>query len=55
MEGEKEMKRYIHTNVDVSKISMPVFLDSEVVQSDRSGRSDKLSKAKRTEMLKVIC
>lgn len=50
-----QQAKFIITNVDVSKISMPVFLDSEVVQSNKSGRSDKLSKAKRTEMLKVIC
>ena len=34
---------------------MPVYLDSEVVQRDKSGRSDKLSKEKRTEMLDIIC
>ena len=34
---------------------MPVFLDSEVVQRDKSGRSDKLSKEKRTRMLRIIC
>ena len=34
---------------------MPVYLDSEVVQRDKSGRSDKLSKEKRTEMLSIIC
>ena len=34
---------------------MPVFLDSEVVQRDKSGRSDKLSREKRTEMLRIIC
>lgn len=32
-----------------------VWLDSEVVQSDKSGRSDKLSKEKRTKMLRIIC
>ena len=31
------------------KLSLPVFLDSEVVRSDKSGRSDKLSKARRTQ------
>jgi len=34
---------------------MPVWLDSEVVQRDKSGRSDKLSREKRTEMLQIIC
>ena len=34
---------------------MPIYLDSEVVQRDKSGRSDNLSKAKRTEMLRIIC
>ena len=34
---------------------MPIFLDSEVVQRDKSGRSDKLSKEKRTRMLRIIC
>lgn len=32
-----------------------VWLDSEVVQRDKSGRSDKLSKEKRTRMLRIIC
>lgn len=32
-----------------------VYLDSEVVQSDKSGRSDKLSKETRTRMLRIIC
>ena len=32
-----------------------VYLDSEVVQSDKSGRSDNLSKEKRTRMLCIIC
>jgi len=34
---------------------MPVFWDSEVVQRDKSGRSDKLSKEERTKMLKILC
>lgn len=45
---------FIKGEIDVSKICLPVFLDSEVVQRDKSGRSDKLSKAKRTQMLKII-
>lgn len=32
-----------------------VWLDSEVVRRDKSGRSDKLSKEKRTRMLRIIC
>ena len=32
-----------------------VWLDSEVVKRDKSGRSDKLSKEKRTRMLRIIC
>lgn len=36
------------------KLSLPFYLDSEVVQSDRSGRSDKLSKPDRTRYLNRI-
>ena len=46
---------FIKNEVLNSKIKMPVFLDSEVVQRDKSGRSDKLSKEKRTRMLRIIC
>lgn len=46
---------FIKNEIDVSTLSLPVFLDSEVVQKNKSGRSDRLSKAKRTEMLKIIC
>lgn len=46
---------FIKGEVINSKMSLPVFLDSEVVQRDKSGRSDKLSKEKRTRMLKIIC
>lgn len=46
---------FIETTVQIEKIEMPVWLDSEVVQRDKSGRSDKLSREKRTEMLQVIC
>ena len=46
---------FIKNEVIKSGIKMPVFLDSEVVQKDKSGRSDKLSQAKRTRMLKIIC
>lgn len=46
---------FIKNEVISSGIKMPVFLDSEVVQRDKSGRSDKLSKEKRTRMLRIIC
>ena len=46
---------FIKNEVINSGIKMPVFLDSEVVQRDKSGRSDKLSQAKRTRMLRIIC
>lgn len=46
---------FIKNNIDVKKLDLPVFLDSQVVQKNKSGRSDKLSKAKRTELLKIIC
>ena len=46
---------FIKNEVINSGIKMPVFLDSEVVQRDNSGRSDKLSKEKRTRMLCIIC
>ena len=46
---------FIKNEVKNTKLVMPVFLDSEVVQRDKSGRSDKLSKEKRTRMLRIIC
>ena len=46
---------FIKNEVIKSGITMPVYLDSEVVQSDKSGRSDTLSKEKRTRMLRIIC
>lgn len=46
---------FIKNEVINSGIKMPVFLDSEVVQRDKSGRSDKLSQANRTRMLRIIC
>jgi GH25 family lysozyme M1 (1,4-beta-N-acetylmuramidase)/uncharacterized protein YraI len=46
---------FIKNEVIKSGIAMPVYLDSEVVQRDKSGRSDNLSKEKRTRMLKIIC
>ena len=46
---------FIKNEVVNSGIMMPVFLDSEVVQRDKSGRSDKQSKEKRTRMLRIIC
>ena len=36
------------------KLAGPIWLDSEVVYQDRSGRSDKLGKAERTKYLNVI-
>lgn len=45
---------FIKNEVMASNIKMPVWLDSEVVQRDKTGRSDKLSKATRTRYLKVI-
>ena len=35
-------------------LCMPVFIDSENVQMDRSGRADRLSKKDRTRLLKII-
>ena len=46
---------FIKNEVIKSGIAMPVYLDSEVVQRDKSGRSDNLSKEKRTRMLRIIC
>ena len=46
---------FIKREVVASGIKMPVFLDSEVVQRDKSGRSDRLSREKRTRMLRIIC
>lgn len=46
---------FIKNEVLKSGTTMPVFLDSEVVQRDKSGRSDTLSKEKRTRMLRIIC
>lgn len=50
-----EEAHFVKTTIQTEKISMPIFLDSQVVQRDKSGRSDKLSKEKRTEMLRIIC
>lgn len=46
---------FIKKEVTGSGIKMPVWLDSEVVQRDRSGRSDTLSKEERTRYLRIIC
>ena len=54
-EEAKEQASFIKREVQNSLFSMPIYLDSEVVQRDKSGRSDKLSKEKRTEMLRIIC
>ena len=51
----EEQAQFIINEVKNTNLNMPVWLDSEVVQRDKSGRSDKLSKAKRTEMLSIIC
>ena len=51
----QEQARFIINEVKNTNINMPVYLDSEVVQRNKSGRSDKLSKEKRTEMLDIIC
>lgn len=46
---------FIKNEVIKSGIAIPVYLDSEAVQRDKSGRSDNLSKEKRTRMLRIIC
>lgn len=51
----QEEAQFIINQVKNTSLNMPVYLDSEVVQRDKSGRSDKLSKEKRTEMLGIIC
>ena len=51
----QEEAQFIINQVKNTSLNMPVYLDSEVVQRDKSGRSDKLSKEKRTEMLSIIC
>ena len=52
-EAEAEAKFIISA---ASKVDLcgPIWLDSEVVYQDRSGRADKLSKADRTKYLNVI-
>lgn len=45
---------WIRDHVKGLDLCMPVFLDSENVKSDRSGRADKLSKSTRTHLLRVI-
>lgn len=55
VEEAKEEASFIKREVQNSLFSMPIYLDSEVVQRDKSGRSDKLSKEKRTQMLRIIC
>ena len=51
----RQEANFIKKEVQNSLFVMPIYLDSEVVQRDKSGRSDNLSKAKRTEMLRIIC
>lgn len=50
-----EEAQFVINEVKDCKLNMPIFWDSEVVQRDKSGRSDKLSKEKRTKMLKILC
>lgn len=45
---------WVRDQIQGLDLSFPVFLDSENVKSDRSGRADKLSKADRTHLLRVI-
>lgn len=54
-EADEEADFIIETikNYDL-KLALPVYLDSEIVQPDRSGRSDKLSPARRTQYLNRI-
>lgn len=40
--------------VQALELCMPVFIDSENVKEDRTGRADKLSKSTRTHLLRVI-
>lgn len=40
---------------EIRAFACPVFADSEKVQSDSSGRSDKLTPKKRTEYLRAFC
>ena len=55
IEEAKEQASFVKREVQNSLFSMPIYLDSQVVQRDKSGRSDKLSKEKRTQMLRIIC
>jgi len=50
-EGEFIIKTINQYNM---KLSLPFYLDSEVVQKDKSGRSDRLSKSDRTRYLNRI-
>jgi len=52
-EAEAEAK-FIVSAAQKVNLCGPIWLDSEVVYQDRSGRSDKLSKADRTRYLNVI-
>ena len=45
---------WIRDHVKDLDLCMPVFLDTENVKSDRSGRADRLSKSTRTTLLRVI-
>lgn len=51
----QEEGQFVINEVKNANICMPIYFDSEVVQRDKSGRSDKLSREKRTEMLSILC
>lgn len=46
--------KFIIQSASKLNLSFPIYLDSEVVQRDRSGRSDRLSKDVRTRLLNII-
>ena len=50
----KEEAAWLVDRIRDLDLCMPVFIDSENVQTDRSGRADKLSRKDRTRLLKVI-
>ncbi|GEM_PF-1929874 len=52
-EAEEEAA-WLVTRIRGLDLCMPVFIDSENVQTDRSGRADKLSRKDRTRLLKII-
>lgn len=46
--------KFILAAAEKLNLCLPIYLDSEVVKRDRSGRSDKLSKDRRTRYLNII-